>query len=763
MKKLRSILTLGLIFMLMASMSPISTAFSKLTSESEKVQLLSDLKIFKGSDGDYRLNDKLTRSEASALAVRILGQELHVLVNAADYRKTKYPDVDEIQWYAPYVGYCTEKGILTGDTAGNYLPDAFVTEKSFLKIILGVLGYENNTDYTWANIYKKAFEVGLVTDLSYIAKGEDNTEFTRRDAVNIMYNALLLKIKNTEKELFYKLIDENIITTDEAKKLGLIEDVEIKDEIVTEIEELLVFDQNNITILFNEDIKSFGQIRIYQAKNEDKLLAYGIEEASDDYVMIRTEKQTPGMEYTVEVRTIEDLNGNVKDEIYGAFIGYMKETVESDFFRIKRIEPLNEKSIKIYYTHPVNLNAENAYYYSILNESFSIASGEKDQLLVRTITAEDNCVQLTLKNGIFNEGEQYRVEINGSMTSAYSVKLNDGYGDEMAFKAVSGQSDGFVLLEVIPYKSNVILLSFNKEVNPFLAQQIYNYYVTDKDLKPIAIEGVTVESQGLRIGEVVYLQLKESMNRNAKYYITINNLNDVTRQEFITERTYSFDADYSYVDGLDIVDVTPKDKQTIEVYFSNMLDPSTAEIINYYPVALRNGTTTVYPRGVRYDRNIHPYRVTLFFDENDLEEKREYELKVSFDIKDYLGNKAGATLRKRFNASDLEKTAPSIEEVKPISTNAVKLVTNKELAFTLTNLQPGNYTLEYNYQGMSIKKLPLSVLYINAKTLVLMFDKLDYDVPYTLRINNVVDFSGTVYKVTGEGKNYVDFILKEQE
>lgn len=761
MKKLRSILTIGLIFFLIASLASISSASSHIATENEKVQLLSDLKILKGTNGDYRLNDKLTRSEASALAVRILGKELHVLVDSANYRKTKYPDVDETQWYAPYVGYCTEQGILSGDTSGNYLPDEFITEKSFLKIILGVLGYENNIDYTWANIYKKAFEEGLVTDLSYIAKVEDNTEFTRRDAVNIMYNALLLKIKNTEKELFHRLIDENIITTEEAVELGLIEIIE--DEIITEIEELLVFDHNNVTIMFNEEIKSFGQIKIYQANNENKLLAFGIEEASDDYIILKTEKQTPGLEYTIEIREVEDLHGNIADEIYGAFIGFMKETVESDFFRIQKIEPLNERSIKIYYTHPVNLNVENALYYNIFNNNYIFASGERDQILVRTVTSEDNCVQLTLKNGTFNEGEQYRVEIDGSMTSAYGVKLNDGYGDEMAFSAVSGQSDSFMLLEVVPYKYNVILLSFNKEVNPFLAQQIYNYYVADKDFKPIAIESVTVESQGLRIGEVVYLQLKESMNRYAKYYVTINNLNDVTRQEFITERTYSFEADFGYDESLEIVDITPRDKQTVEVYFSNMLDPSTAEIIDYYTITLRNGTTTVYPKGVRYDRNIHPYRVTMFFDENDLEEKREYELKVSFDIKDYLGNKAGATLRRRFHASDVEKAAPSLEEVKPISTNAIKLVTNKELAFTLTNLQPANYTLEYNYQGMSVKKLPLSVLYINAKTLVLMFDKLDYGVQYTLRINAMEDFSGTVYKVTGDGTNYVDFILEKQE
>jgi len=761
MKKLRSIFVLGLVLIL-TTMATVSSALPKTALENEKVQLLNDLKIFTGSNGDYRLNDKLARSEASALAVRILGKELHVLVNAASYRKTKYPDVDASQWYASYVGYCTEQGILSGDTAGNYNPNDFITEKSFIKIILGVLGYEYNIDFTWASIYKKAFEVGLVTDLLYIAKEEDNINFTRRAAVNIMYNALFLKTKNTESALFNKLIDGGIITTEEAVEFGLLEE-ELKDEIVTEIDELIVFDQNNITILFNEDVKSIDQIKIYQANNEDKMLAFGIEEKKDGYVVLKTEKQTPGLEYTIEIRTVEDLYGNVQDELYGAFIGFMRQTVESDFFRIQKIEPINEKSINIYFTHPVNINTENPLYYRISNESFIFASGEKDQLLLRAVTAEDSCVQLTLKNSTFNEGEQYRIEINGCMTSAYGVKLNDGYGDEMAFKAVAGQADSFVLLEVVPYESNVILLSFNKEVNPFLAQQVYNYYVTDKDQKPIAIESVTLESQGLRVGEIVYLQLKESMKRNGKYYVTINNLNDITRQEFITERTYSFEADYGFAESLDIVDVTPKDRQTVEVYFSNMLDPSTAEIVDYYPIALRNGTTTVYPRGVRYDRNIHPYRVTLFFNDNDLEEKREYELKVSFDIKDYLGNKAGATLRRRFHASDVEKIAPSIEEVTPISTNAVKLVTNKELAFTIANLQPSNYTLEYNYQGMGIKEVPLSVLYINAKTLVLMFDKLDYEMPYTLRINAIVDFSGTVYKVTGEGKNYVDFILEEQE
>jgi hypothetical protein len=758
MKKGRSVLVLGLILSLLASMLTISYALPKTATEQEKVQLLDDLNIFTGYNGDYRLNDKLSRSEAAALAVRMMGQEFHVLVNSSAYSKTHYPDVDASYWYAPYVGFCTKEGILSGDTTGYYKPNDFITEKAFIKIMLQVLGYEINKDYTWINTYKKAFEVGLVTELAYIAKEDDNTNFSRRDAVKIMYNALALNEKASGKALFYKLIDAGIITMEEATKLNLIED-----ETVTEIDELLVFNQFSLTIIFNEDIKTIDDIKIYQANNKNRELAFGIEEMKKDYVILKTEKQTPGMEYTVEIHNVADINGNIQEELYTAFIGYVQETVESDFFRIQKIEPMNEKTVKLYFTHPVNLNSENPLFYNISHESYTFASGEKDQLLARTVTAEDHCVLLSLKSGTFTEGDQYRVEINGDMTSSYSVRMNDGEGDEMAFTAVAGQADSFNVLEVVPYESSTILLSFNKEVNPFLAKQIYNYYVTDKDYKPIAIESATVEGQGLRIGEVVYLNLKERLQKNQKYYVTINNLNDVTRQEYITERTYSFTADYGASESLDIVDITVKDKQTIDVYFTNMLDPATAGNISYYPISLRNGTATVYPKGVMYDTNIHPYKVTLFFDEDDLEEKREYELKVSLDIKDYLGNKAGATLRKRFNASDVEKTSPSIEEVKPISTNAVKLVFDKELSFKQTNLLPNNYTIEYNYEGMNISKVPLSVLYINPKTFVLLFDKLEYETHYTLRIGTIVDYSGKAYKVTGDGTNYVEFVLQKDE
>ena len=153
------------------------------------------------------------------------------------------------------------------------------------------------------------------------------------------------------------------------------------------------------------------------------------------------------------------------DILYADFTGVGPGIVESAFFRIQKIEPLNEKSVKLFFTHPVNINCENVLNYNITEDGRSFASGEKDQLIVRMVNSEEHCALLSLKTGSFKEGERYTVEISGNMSSAYGVLLNDGSGDEMSFTAVSGKVESFKLEDVIPYEKYMILLTFNKEVN----------------------------------------------------------------------------------------------------------------------------------------------------------------------------------------------------------------------------------------------------------------------------------------------------------
>ena len=753
----RAVGVLFLVISLLLTFTFSSFALPVNVSVQEKADLLNTLKILEGSNGDYQLDKKLTRAEAATFAVRILGQQLNVLLNAETYKKAaaKFPDVDTSLWYAPYVGYCAQAGILSGDTTGKYRPDDYITEKSFIKIVLSILGYEMGTDYTWQNIYKKAYEVGLVTDLSYISKEDDNTEFKRLDTVNLIYNSLTLKEKKTGKELFYMLIDSGIITKKDAVNLGFIEDA-----VETAIEQIIVFDNQTVTIIFNEPVKGFDDIYIYKSLDEDLELDYDIAEFSETYITLKTKKHGPGVEYTIEISGIEDADGNVKDVIYGAFIGASPDKVESNFFRIQNIEPVNEKSIKVYFTHPVNLNSENSLYYTIYDDyGYKVAEGIKDQILVRTVVSENNCVLLSLKSGSFEDGEIYTVEISGDLTSAYGVRLNNGNNDEMNFKAIAGEVEYFALEQVYTFDRQTLLLSFNKEVNPFLAQQVYNFYLTDENNNPIKINQVTVESQS---GRVLFLSIDGRFIKNAKYYITINNLNDITRQEYITEMTYSFSADYTSSGKLDIQGIEVLDRQTLEVYFTNIPEEDSALNKNYYYASPKSDSRLVYPARILYAPDINPYRVVLFFNEGDLTANKEYELNLSYRFKDYLGNELGVNAKKSFIATSAAKASPNIISAIPISTDAVKLEFDKEISFNQNNLSTSNYTLEYSYNGMTIRKVPLSILYVNARTLVLKFDKLEYNVPYTLKFTSIVDYTGATYKVTGQGKNFVEFKLNEE-
>jgi len=750
MKKL-----IGIALIICMLLIPI-TAYAGITgmaTTTDKTNLLSELLILTGTSTDYRLNDQMTRGEAAAFAVRLMGQELHTLANSDRYKTTAFPDVKATDWFAPYIGYCSQNGIISGDTAGYFKPYDIINEKSFIKIILSILGYNINDDYTWQGVYKKAFEIGLVTDLSYIAKTDENDSFKRLDAVNIIYNALFLPCKGSDKELFNKLIDAGIITTSEAVKLGL-----MTDQTVTEISELIVKDETSVTVRFNERIGSIGSIEIYETLNNDKELECQIDELSDAYLVIKTSGMTPKTDYTIVIDYIEDTEGNVQEALHGNFTGYVPVEVESDFFRIKKIEPINENSILVYFTQPLNINSEISVHYTIIEDGIIIANGAEDKLTTRVFNQDENSLLLSMKSGAFQEGVSYQLDISGELTGAYGVKLNNGFGDTMKFVAVGGKEEKFKLSEINTYSDGTLLLSFNKDINPVLAQQIYNFYLTDSDGKPMQIENT------LPTGSVLFINIKDRFSKNKTYYLTINNLNDLSRKEYITETTYSVIADYDSISRISISNIDSIDNQTVVIYFSNSLDENTANDISNYSLYSRSSYTTKKPNGILFDAKQEPNKVILCFDnDNKLEGNSEYELRVSSKMKSYMGKTAGITLTSLFHASTSMKRSPNITDAVPVSTDAVKLVFDKELAFSKANLSPDNYTLEYSIQGMIIKKIPLSVLYINSKTLILKFDRLEYKLPYTLKFNTIEDYSGASFKVTGDGINYVEFELVESE
>lgn len=700
----------------------------------EKAVILSNLKIISGVNGEFYLDNPLRRNEAVTFFVRLIGKGDYVNQNKSQYSNTPYSDVPSTEWYAPFIGYCYQNGFIL-ESSNEFKPLEYITEKEFLSFVLMALDYEAGVDFTLDTAFDKAREIGLLTLSEYINRASANQVTTRGSAVELMYKALTMECRDKDKILLQKMIDAGVVTRLEAMAMGL-----IVDSVFTEIVSVEGLDLNRIQVTMNEAVASVGSVLIYS--DDQDSVACSVDTIADDIVVVVTEPLEAGKEYVIEMLDVKDRQGNITNRLTKAFTGFDVQEVTSDFFRISRIEPVNQRSLIVYFTHPLSINSEVCLYYTLAQDYQVIADGRQGKIRAGVLNSDNRGVLLSLESDLLKEGEVYTLTIDGDMVSAYGVRLNDGAGDSMKFIAKADENARFDLVELVAVDKNTLLLNFSKEVNPFLAKQIYNFYLTDANDRPIPISSTTVDTNG----RAVYLALGEELSRNGTYNLTINNLNDITKQEYITEKVYTFKADYGSTTKFKLNRVSVLDNQTIELTFNKPLDSETALNPGNYTISRSGDSSGFRPDKVLFasgNRN----KVILYLDSgNKLLKQNEYILRIDAGkVKDFLGNGIENT-REQFSGTSRERVPVRIERAVAISSDAVKLELSQGITFSVENLAPANFVLEYNYNFISVKKVPISVLYADAKTLVLKFDALEYGIPYSLKVTELTDITGNVAK-----------------
>ena len=731
MRTLRKLLIIVLIMsMVMAMMLPASALSADITTQ-EKAQVLNKLKIISGTNGEYKLGNQVSRPEAVTFIVKLIGKGNEVETHKDQYKTTPYSDVPSTQWYAPYIGYCNTNGFLA-NIGTEFKPTDYITEKDFLKFVLIALGYRESIDFTSDTIYDKARELELITLNDYVSHINSDVIPTRGNVVEILYSALKASCREGGK-LGQKLIDEGITSRLELMALGL-----VVDTTAAAIQQVKITDLDTMEIKLNEAVTGVSGIRIYSKTNENDSLTCSILSVTDDKIIVKIPSIEINKEYIVELANVLDAEGNRTGKLLKDFTGGAPEEVVSDFFRIKKIEPVNGSSLKVYFTHPITINSEICLYYTLLKDNTVILDGKQGGIKAGILNSDKTGILLTLDSNLLNKGDVYTLKIDGGMMSAYGVKLNDGLGDSMKFIARENVESKFALNQITAIDKKALRLSFNKEVNPFLAQQIFNFYLTDTDGSPIRITSTTVDING----SSVYVNLEEDMEKGKKYNLTINNLNDITKQEYITEESFSFSADYGSAEKFKLTGAHLIDNQTIEVYFNKALDITTAKAEN---CSIYRSGGYIIPDKVLFNADNNPKMLTLYLSNADcLTAKYTYELQFS-DMKDNLGNSLDSS-RLSFSGINKNREDITVSAIAPISTDAVKITFTREIAFNAPNLLPSNYTLEYAYNRIAVKKAPISVIYVDAKTLVLKFDSLEYDTSYKLKITSLMDYTDVLVK-----------------
>lgn len=102
------------------------------------IKVLSRTGVIKGNEnGEARINDKVTRAEATAMIMRFLGLENM----KADDKEVKFTDVNETDWFYDNVMYAHNCGIVNGDSDKVFSPYREITREEFTVMVVRGLKY----------------------------------------------------------------------------------------------------------------------------------------------------------------------------------------------------------------------------------------------------------------------------------------------------------------------------------------------------------------------------------------------------------------------------------------------------------------------------------------------------------------------------------------------------------------------------------------------------------------------------------------------
>lgn len=717
------------------------------STKEDKAKVLNTVGIMKGTGTSFNLAGKLKRNEAAAFIVRLLGDEDKVLNNKPTYAYTSYEDVSPDEWYAPYVGYCDQEGIINGSSDSSFRPLDFVSEKEFLKMVLVALSYRYNIDFSWDSVYYTAYTKGLVKGSEYKTKVNDEKNYLRGNVTEVIYEALKLSDKETNELLVQKFIDNKVITKEQAILSGL-----MLDDIDTKIEKVVGESEKEINVLFNEKVKdiTIDQIKIYLTEDDEaELEVVAVKQNMDNsFTITLDDKQVFDADYTIVITGVTDQYGNrMGSSLYYAFKGYRPSELNSDYFMISKIEQVSNNILYVYFTQPINDNALQPSYYTLLKDNRIVVEGDTATMQVNRMPSNDNAVSVYLKTYTFKEEGTFTWSIKGNMTSAYGVLLNSGSGDSLSFEASDAENEVFKLEDIETPNRNTIELVFNKILNPVIAQQVFSYYLTTEDDYPIKITKAEVKGNGER----VYLTTEDRMYEDDEYILMINNITDTTKQFSITEKEYDFEADFDSVKSLKISSVKVFDANTITVKFNRELDHDTViDMDNYVIEGVSDRYFSAIPTAAYHEAGSD--EVKLFLAKGDeLEDKDKYELYIIGTIKDEIGNAYNNIDEVEFKHNNKDAVNTYIDKATIIGSDTILIEFNREIALDIPNVLNTNYKLIYTDNGQEYSKVPIAAIYVSPITMVLKFDSLDTSKDYEVIFTKLVNY-GKIVTDNSKGK-----------
>jgi KaiC/GvpD/RAD55 family RecA-like ATPase len=432
------------------------------------------------------------------------------------------------------------------------------------------------------------------------------------------------------------------------------------------------------------------------------------------------------------------------------------EKIDSNFFKIRKIEAINENHINVYFTQPVNLTAKSEVYYEIFRDrEVYIQRGFKN-MEISILQGAENGISIYFKNEKLKVNEEYELRILGDLTSDYGVRLLNGEGDQKKFRGAENEEENIKILSVDSVGENLIRINFNKKIDIETAEDVDNYLLKDLDGDSKEISKAVVSEDN----ESVTFRTRRDLDRSEDYNLTVKNIKDAFNQSKIRNKKFVIDSISNRKHRLHIKSVDALYETIIVVRFYEKLDSESAMSKSNY-VVKKVGTHYEYsPTEVYYDQEKDPYSVKLYFDKDErIRKSTKYELEVSDDLEDVLGNDSYKDIVYSFEGTSRKYEGFSIENALIIGNDSIKLTFSEAIKKSAPNTDTSNYTLVCD-QGEN-RKIILScsdVKYVDSNTLILKFEGLNFEEEYVLNVDSLESYIGDTNESYKDG---IDVTIEE--
>ena len=178
----------------------------------EAVEVLTAIGVVDGyTDDSFKPGNALNRGQAAKIVCNLILGSTTAADLSADTQL--FSDVPVDHTFAAYIAFCVEEGIVSGYADGSFKPAAPLTHYAFLKMLLGALGYDSETEGyigdNWSiNVAKRALAIGLTNGLKGDFNGFDTV--TREVACLYALNTLKATMVEYESKLVVNVGDAQV-------------------------------------------------------------------------------------------------------------------------------------------------------------------------------------------------------------------------------------------------------------------------------------------------------------------------------------------------------------------------------------------------------------------------------------------------------------------------------------------------------------------------------------------------------------------------